>query len=183
VDQGDRTGFESLYRENVRALQAYALTRTSSTEAHDAVSRMFLVAWRRFDDVPADPLPWLIGVARRILADQRRAEARRAAFAVRLTQEPVATQASHDDVAAAIVMRGSIREALSRLRSEDREVLILVAWHGFTTEQLATALGCSKPVASLRLHRARRRFARHLADGDGALTVPQPVIRPAKENP
>src|SRR5580658_517013 len=129
VRQKDRDDFEALYRAHVRSVLAYALTHTSREDAQGVVANTFLVAWRRFDDVPADPLPWLIGVARRILADQRRAEARRAAFAVRLTQEPVATQASHDDVAAAIVMRGSIREALSRLRSEDREVLILVAWH------------------------------------------------------
>jgi RNA polymerase sigma-70 factor (ECF subfamily) len=36
--------------------------------APDVVAETFLVAWRRLDDVPADPLPWLYGVARRVLA-------------------------------------------------------------------------------------------------------------------
>ena len=46
------------------------------------------------------------------------------------------------------------------MRPEDREVVTLAAWQGFTTEQLATALDCTKALASLRLHRARKRFAK-----------------------
>ena len=69
--------FEVLYRETVRHVLVYALTRTSRENAHDVVSSTYLVAWRRFDEVPVDGLPWLIGVARRVLADQRRSQARR----------------------------------------------------------------------------------------------------------
>jgi DNA-directed RNA polymerase specialized sigma24 family protein len=43
---------------------------------------------------------------------------------------------------------------------------VFVAWEGFTVEQLAEALGCSKPTASVRLHRARRRFASLLDEAD-----------------
>jgi RNA polymerase sigma-70 factor, ECF subfamily len=59
---------------------AHALRRTDAGAAHDAVAETFLVAWRRFDEVPRDPLPWLYGVARRVLADQRRAGRRRASL-------------------------------------------------------------------------------------------------------
>jgi DNA-directed RNA polymerase specialized sigma24 family protein len=37
-----------------------ALPRTSAAQT-------FAVAWRRLDALPADPLPWLLGVARRVI--------------------------------------------------------------------------------------------------------------------
>jgi RNA polymerase sigma-70 factor (ECF subfamily) len=182
VDQDDRARFEVLYRETVRQVLVYALTRTNRENAHDVVSSTYLVAWRRFGEVPVDGLPWLIGVARRVLADQRRSEARRAALDQRVAADATRSQGSNDVVMESLALRGSIRDALSHLRSEDREIVTLVAWHGFNTEQLAVALGCSKALASLRLHRARRRFAEHFEVQPEHLPKSnRPVIRPAKE--
>ncbi|HXN62429.1 MAG TPA: sigma factor [Acidimicrobiales bacterium] len=144
MGQADRAQFEVLYRGNIRPLLAYVLTSTNRDNAHDVVSSTFLVAWRRFDQVPVDALPWLMGVARRVLADQWRAESRREALGDRLAGDALAGGTSVNDVADAMVLRGSIREALMRMRPEDREVVTLAAWQGFTTEQLATALGCTK---------------------------------------
>jgi RNA polymerase sigma-70 factor (ECF subfamily) len=182
VDQDDRARFEVLYRETIRHVLVYALTRTNRENAHDVVSSTYLVAWRRFNEVPLDGLPWLIGVARRVLADQRRSEARRTALDQRVAADAPRSQTHTDVVMESMVLRGSIRDALSQLRPEDREIVTLVAWHGFTTEQLAGSLGCSKRLASLRLHRARRRFAAHFeVQQEDFATSHRPVIRPAKE--
>jgi len=182
MGQNDRARFEDLYREHVRRLLAYSLTRTGRENAHDVVSNTFLVAWRRLDEVPIDALPWLIGVARRVLADQWRSEARQTALGQRLEHDAATNHFSNDDVADSMALRGAIRVALARLRPEDREVVTLVAWHGFSTEQLAVALGCSKALASLRLHRARSRFAKFLEDThDTPVRVSHQLIRPAKE--
>jgi len=43
---------------------AYALRHVDPDSAQDALSETFLVAWRRLSDVPANPLPWLLVVAR-----------------------------------------------------------------------------------------------------------------------
>jgi RNA polymerase sigma-70 factor, ECF subfamily len=160
VRQKDRDDFEALYRAHVRSVLAYALTHTSREDAQDVVANTFLVAWRRLDAVPADPLPWLIGVARRVLADLRRAEVRRTSLNRRLAVNAASHPPLHDDVGVAMALRGAIGDALVQLRPQDREIVTLAAWQGFTTEQLATVLGCSKALASLRLHRARGRFAR-----------------------
>ena len=64
--------FERIFREHYAAVRSYALRRAPSDMAPDVVAETFLVAWRRLDDVPADPLPWLYGVARRVLANARR---------------------------------------------------------------------------------------------------------------
>jgi len=51
------------------------------------------------------------------------------------------------------------------LNESDRELLSLVAWEGLSHEELSVALGVSRPVVRLRLHRARRRFAAALRAG------------------
>jgi RNA polymerase sigma-70 factor (ECF subfamily) len=48
------------------------LIRPTRDERFEGLAETFLVAWRRLDDVPDDPLPWLYRVARRVLANQRR---------------------------------------------------------------------------------------------------------------
>jgi RNA polymerase sigma-70 factor (ECF subfamily) len=182
VTTSDQARFENLYRENVRRVLAYALTRATPESAQDAVASTFLVAWRRLDSLPEDAFPWLIGVVRRVLADQRRSEVRRTALGQRLGSLAVPTAPTMDDLPESLALRGSIRDALARLRPQDRDVLVLSAWHGFDIGQLAVALACSKAVASLRLHRARRRFAVLLdAQQDDPMPVHPPTMRPAKE--
>lgn len=144
-----RARFEEVYRDTARQLFAYALTRTSRAAAQDVVSATFLVAWRRLEELPSDALPWLIGVARRVLADQRRSNARQRALSDRIEARTLPDWGLSDSVANSIVLRESIRTALAQLPSRDRDVVILTAWHGLGTEQLAVALGCSKSVASL----------------------------------
>ncbi|MFP8903339.1 RNA polymerase sigma factor [Streptomyces atacamensis] len=62
-----------LYRGHREAVERYVLRRAGPEEVGDVLAEVFLVAWRRFDRIPADPLPWLYGVARRALANDRRA--------------------------------------------------------------------------------------------------------------
>lgn len=170
-DRHKHQRFDKLFTENVKQVTAFALRRVHAEDAKDVVSRTFTVAWRRLDDVPPEPLPWLIGVARNILLEQRRSDQRRTALEVRLTDAARIGHNRDTDVADALIAQVAIRNALLRLRSSDRDVLTIVAWEGLNTSELATALGCTKATASLRLHRARRRFAKYL-EADGSATAP-----------
>jgi DNA-directed RNA polymerase specialized sigma24 family protein len=49
-------------------------------------------------------------------------------------------------------------DAWAELNETDREVLALVAWEELRVRDAALVLGCSPPVFSVRLHRARRRL-------------------------
>ena len=71
--------FATLYRQHHRAVLAYCARRASPADAWDAASEVFVVAWRRLNDVPAveHARPWLYGVAFRVLANQRRSTHRR----------------------------------------------------------------------------------------------------------
>jgi len=86
--------FEHTFREHHDAVLAYALRRTGDDDARDAVAETFLVAWRRFGEAPGDgQLAWLYGVARRVLANQRRAAGRRTALVDRLGTAAAAAEA------------------------------------------------------------------------------------------
>jgi RNA polymerase sigma-70 factor, ECF subfamily len=69
---GSRIRFEALFRDHAGAVRVYAARRAGLGDADDVVAEVFVIAWRRIDDLPEDPLPWLLGVARRVLANRRR---------------------------------------------------------------------------------------------------------------
>ena len=145
-----------LYESHAAAVHGYALRRADRDTADEVTAQVFLVAWRRRSEVPEDALPWLYGVARRVLADQRRGASRRSKLGQRLRSvaiEEPAELVSHD--------RGLTR-ALRRLSAGDREVLLLCYWEELEPPQMARVMGCSRAAAAVRLHRARRRLARQL---------------------
>jgi RNA polymerase sigma factor (sigma-70 family) len=148
--------FEALFREHYPAVRAYALRRSDVDAAPDVVSETFLVAWRRLESVPDDPLPWLYGVARRVLANQRRSANRRRALSERLAAEPAPGAADPADRVAEV---DAVAGALARLGPDDREALMLSAWEGLDNTRAARASGCSRAAFAVRLHRARRRLA------------------------
>jgi RNA polymerase sigma-70 factor, ECF subfamily len=144
-----RGRFERLFAAYSASVRAYARRRVDATVADDVTSEVFVVAWRRLDDVPDDALPWLLGCARRVLSHQYRRRQRDAALLGRL-QATAQVQASGDHVLA---------QALGILSDRDRELLLLIAWEGLELAQAAKVLGCSRNAAAVRLHRARKRLA------------------------
>jgi RNA polymerase sigma-70 factor (ECF subfamily) len=158
--------FEGVYAAHAGRVGAYVRRRAASSVADDVVADTFLVAWRRLDDVPDPALPWLLGVARRLLANQRRRDGRAAALRERLvhcTPAPGAVdELSEPDSRAWLALR--------ELSDADREVLTLSAWEGLSAAEIAVVLDVRPNTVSVRLHRARRRFAAALAELDGTTT-------------
>ena len=156
--------FEALFRAHAGAVRTYVCRRCDVSAADDVVADVFVVAWRRLADVPDDPLPWLLGVARRVLANRRRGEARHHALLGRVRSERVEAMpasGAQSDVGE------SVLRVLSRMRERDREALLLVAWEGLSAAQAANVLGVSPNTFAARLSRARRRFAVALAAEPG----------------
>jgi len=157
---GSRARLETLFAEHAAAVYAYARRRTTAAEADEIVSETFLVAWRRIDDVPENARPWLLGVARNALLNRRRGDARRAALVVRVAaSEPTGLEHETADDGA------RVRAALDTLPPGERDALTLIAWDDLTPSEAAVVLGCSRSAIYIRLHRARRKLARVLAEG------------------
>lgn len=165
-----RVRFENLFRAHFDAVLRYASGRAVHDVAKDAVAQTFLVAWRRIDDIPENALPWLLGVTRRTLADQRRSAQRFERLRGRLHAPPPA-----DDIATGTAERDLVLSAFSRLRAADREVLQLVAWDGLSPADAGEVLGCTAATLSVRLSRARRRFEAELRAAGDPAEGPTPI--------
>lgn len=149
--------FDALFERHQRRILAYAIRRTTTvSDAEDVAADTFAVAWRRRADIPADELPWLYGVARRILANHRRARERRVRLWDRIAAADPRPQGGHAPEAQPALA------AMARLRPDDQELLALVAWEELTHAQIAEVLAVSPNAVAIRLHRARARFAAEL---------------------
>jgi RNA polymerase sigma-70 factor (ECF subfamily) len=160
--------FTALYDEHYHRILGYARRRCSADDALDVVAETFTVAWRRLDDVPRDEdqlaLYWLYATARRVLANHRRGERRRANLI-----DALETDASAAARAGPSIETRGVAAALAQLREDERELLLLVAWEGLEPAAIAEVVHCSRNAARIRVHRARRRFARALAAVDADL--------------
>jgi RNA polymerase sigma-70 factor (ECF subfamily) len=146
-----------LFLQHSADVLAYALRRTDAASAEDVVAEVFLIAWRRADRVPhTEPVLWLYSVARRVLANQRRAARRRDALVALLG--PLARRHAAEPEPAG----SPLTEALARLRPDDRELLMLTAWEGLDAGDAAVVLGCTTQAVHTRLHRARGRLQAEL---------------------
>lgn len=151
-----RSRLEALWASHQQQVHAYALRRTDPANADDVLAETFAVAWRRLGDVPDDALPFLLATARRVLANQRRGDQRRGALRDRLQADAVA--------AAPLLPDGALAAALGQLSQTDAELLLLIAWEGLSGAEAARVVGCAPATVHVRLHRARRRLARALAE-------------------
>lgn len=159
-----RRVFDGYYDEVLR----YCLRRLPVADANDAVVEVYVVAWRKIDQLPGgeQARPWLYGVARNVVRNAQRASRRQRRLKAKL--DGLASQ-SAPGVDSVIVRNEESRlllAALSKLSSDDQEVLRLRAYEGLDSTQIAVALGCSEVAARKRISRAvsRLRKASGLAD-------------------
>lgn len=154
VDRVER--FRAAYDAAYPKVMAYVMRRArTQDDVPDIVSEVFLVAWRRLDDIPAAPtlMPWFYGVARRSLANHYRSTTRKEALQARLEAQPATRPGGFD----------AVHQALDGLREEDREILRLAAWEDLDNAEIAAAFRITPAAVAVRLHRARKRLARELA--------------------
>jgi len=163
-----RERFAGLYDRYYRNVLRYALQRTEQGSAEDVASEAFLIAWRRWPDVPEPPLPWLLGVARNLLRKQAKAGRRRRLLADRIAALTREADAVGWDAGEHVVERAAALDALASLPEHDIEALTLVTWHGLDAREAAATLGCTPRTFAVRLHRARRRLTAALWAQDRA---------------
>jgi RNA polymerase sigma-70 factor (ECF subfamily) len=145
---------EALFVAHATAVYRYARSRLPGAEAEDVVAEVFAIAWRK-GELPDNPRAWLLGVARRVMANQVRARQRRNALVerVRAHRAPAA-----QDGVRLVGELDELRRALALLRPADREVIALLAAAELSTAEVAQVLGCTTASAATRVHRARRRL-------------------------
>ena len=165
-DEGpdDRSRFRAIYEAHYGSVVAYARRRAADPDdVQDAVSETFTIAWRRLREMPDTDaaLPWLYGVARRVMANQRRGNRRRADLSIRLgTEHPESVDI--ETTVLAVEEHRTVLAALARLRDADQEILRLAVWEELSHRDIAGIVGCSEQAVAVRLHRARSRLGREI---------------------
>jgi RNA polymerase sigma factor (sigma-70 family) len=159
----DPDAFEACYREHVDAVERFVARRVR--DAHlvaDLTTDVFLAAIdsaQRYRPRRAEPIAWLYGVARNVVA----AEFRRTERERRATTRVAGRSLVDDDDLARLEERidaesraRGLYDAMARLSDGERAVLELVAVDGLAVGDAARALGIRAVAARVRLHRARR---------------------------
>ena len=188
---GEPDCFGEIFDRHAGAVHAYLRARLAVADresvvgAADLVSVVFLEAWRRRRDVELheeSALPWLLGVARRVLLHRARSVRRHRTALARLSPDTSpAAEGAAGDVADEVARRvdgerrlAAVLAAFRRLRPAEQEVLTLCVWGGLDYASAAVALGVPVGTVRSRLSRARARLA-ELADREpAASSAPSP---------
>lgn len=174
---GDGEAYGAFFRRHSRAVTSYAVRRCDNPDdVADLVADTFMIALQasgRYIPETNTALPWLYGIARRVLARQRRRKAGFARLLVKSTHSQVRFQGIEEDsIAEAIdAMRTApaLAEALGGLSKGERDVLELVAFEGLTPSEAAVVLELTPNAARLKLSRARRHMRGMLGTDLGGL--------------
>ena len=154
--------FRRIADEVTPAVAAYVARRQyplAKADLDDIVSEVLLVLWRRLDAVPSDgAVPWAIGVARNVRRNAVRKATNAAITASKLHSS--GTTASAEDV---VIGDEGVKQALSALSDDDREIMMLHFWDGLSASAIATVLDISDNAAAVRLSRAQDRFRSHFS--------------------
>ena len=111
-------------------------------------------------------LPWLYGIAYRVIGHQWRGRARYRKLQQRLLQAPSSVQPGPESSVLGKLGNRPFIEALGRLRHADQEILRLAAWEGLPHAKIAQALSISVSAAEQRFHRAKKRLAAEMDKTD-----------------
>lgn len=171
----DPSAFAELFDRHAAGVGRFAARRVGGEAAQDVLSETFLVAFRRrgaFDHAWESAVPWLLGIASRLIKKHRADEARQWRS---ITASVGAAGSWHDgelsradertDAAAAL---GQLARHIDALPTRDRETLLLYAWGDLTYEEIAVALNVPVGTVRSRLNRVRKRLgAAGAAEGIG----------------
>lgn len=157
----DPERFAAVFDRYYFQIHGFAAQRLGPSLADDVAAETFLVAFdrrNRYDVSREDARPWLYGIVANLIARQHRAEAR---WYRALSRTPLAQpdDGYADQVAGRVdaqAHRAPLIAALAKIPSSHREVLLLVAWGGLNSEEVAEALGITGAAVRTRLHRARK---------------------------
>ena len=152
--------FTDLYRSQHQKIFDFACRRVGPEVAPEIVSETFLVAWRKFSDLPEEVVPWLYRVASFEIANHRRRQLRTDQLhsAIALVQRDTHGADSISDLS------GDVAAAFDALSVADQEILRLATWERVTMAEGASVLGCSVPAYRMRLHRARLRLGKRVRE-------------------
>jgi RNA polymerase sigma-70 factor (ECF subfamily) len=171
IATGDSSAFAGLYDRYCR--QSFSLAKricVAQELAEEVVQEVFLALWRepsRFDSSRASFATWLMTLVHHRSVDAVRregAQRRRATAATdQVAERGETTVTAAEDDALAGIVGGKVREALGRLPEEQRRILSLAYFGGYTQCEVAALTGVPLGTVKSRTFAALRRLRTLLA--------------------
>jgi len=162
--------FRALFNAHHRTIHAYCLRRLPTEDANDAVSEVFLVAWRRNSDVPVgdEALMWLYGVARNVVRNRQRATRRQDRLVARTGSMATEPQQGPETMVIRNEEHAEVLGAMESLKEAEQELLGLKVWEGLSNDAIGTILGISHRAVEGRYGRALKKLSKQLERGRSA---------------
>lgn len=160
----DEASFRALCERHASVVYS-ACVRLGAPDADEAAQAVFIVLAQRPEAVgdPTRLVGWLLGTARRVVANQRRGEERRRRHEQEAAMEHARQRAEEADPAWAAA-RPLLDEALASLSAPRREAMVRFYLEGRPQALVARELGCSVDAVKTRVHESlallRRWFSR-----------------------
>lgn len=165
AQQGDKEAYGQLVRAYMQPAYFSALALVGShDEAMDASQQAFIRAWtaiRKFE-VGRRFFTWYYRILRNLCLNRLRDRAAQAAPMALFDREVDCPDEAQDPARDTdrSLLREHVRSALGRLRPEEREIIILRDFDGYSYAEIADLLECPLGTVMSRLYYARK----HLKD-------------------
>jgi RNA polymerase sigma-70 factor (ECF subfamily) len=132
--------------------------------AEEATQQTFVKAWRAAESLQEsrEMGPWLATIARRAAIDVYRSEAHRSADPIDSVAPGDPALRSKPETAEAAYDVWEVRQAIEALPAEEREIVRLQHFEGFTHTEIAERLALPAGTVKSRSFRAHKRLASQL---------------------
>ncbi len=162
--QGDEAAFEALYLRYEERVYGFCLRFLGDS---DAASDAFQETFKRLVDSREAYQPrgrfqsWLFTLARRACLDQVRSAERAASVAADPTLAPP-DPADMTSVAEHVANRDEAQRLLALIPAEQREVLLLSKYYGFSYGEIAELLSSTQVAVKQKAYRALQTLREHM---------------------
>lgn len=135
-------------------------------DANECVNDTYLRVWNSIPpDQPKDLSAYMGHVTRNISIDRMRknnAAKRNSSADIVLDELSDIVSDSAADVADTVILRQAINSFLSKLSTKDRRVFVQRYWYAYSVKTIADHMGRDENYVSVKLHRLRAEFKKHL---------------------
>ena len=155
MNESRRDRFERLAPGLIEPVRRYLARRTDPATADDVLAETLLVCWRRAEELPEEPLPWVYGVARNCLRNAERAARRQERVAARI----VALDPPAESLPGRRTATRSSPMPWPRCAPTTPSCCACGRGSSWTPAEIAVVLGVTANAVAIRLHRAKRKLA------------------------
>lgn len=164
--------FEPIFDRHYVAISRYLVRRVGPDTGAELASEVFTIAFARrasFRAESDDARPWLYGIAANLARRQARTWKRQKRAGRRFQRiDAIWLDPAAEDRIDAQNLRAVLADAVSRLRADDREVLLMHALTDLTYREVSEALTIPIGTVRSRMSRARRQVKETLLAGGHA---------------